>query len=460
MDKNEITITVGSSEGGTTIIADSSVETVANEGETIAKYGVGRRCRGKVVNFKPYGFFVETENGGFGLVHGRNIKGWDWSQRFDRVFRHGSEVELTVIDIEEETNRMSFACEMPEELVAVANDAPEQEERGEAPAQVSRAEIARKWADENPEKSQAAYEWLRRELDEGPMFGPLTNVLCDRFDVPVPASRWILLFPDFICYSGRGDNPSDLPAVALSDRAGDVGYWKRIKVKSAEFSEVRQRDEDDTHRYGVFAKRLLEKGAFPGSRWIADLMSMARGLIRGRGVYGVTDTVERLAIPLLGQLGWDVSAENAALVRGGEGTFSIRLYGGTASSGEVSVAVVCAPAGTAFDSLRGVEDASAIARRDVVEQVLGLYNQLGGHAPASTRVIWTNGTEWVVFTSDLLAECIGVLAEHRGVAVMDELRDSPANCRRLRRVVFPIEGGLMGWLAAFIDLHDLIGKMK
>ena len=67
MDKNEITITVGSSEGGTTIIADSSVETVANEGETIAKYGVGRRCRGKVVNFKPYGFFVETEDGGSAL---------------------------------------------------------------------------------------------------------------------------------------------------------------------------------------------------------------------------------------------------------------------------------------------------------------------------------------------------------------------------------------------------------
>ena len=31
---------------------------IANDSGRIAKYGVGRKCHGKVVNFKPYGFFV------------------------------------------------------------------------------------------------------------------------------------------------------------------------------------------------------------------------------------------------------------------------------------------------------------------------------------------------------------------------------------------------------------------
>ena len=115
-------------EKGITIMMGSP-DQVGIGGERVAKYGVGRKCRGKVVNFKPYGFFVETEDGGFGLVHGRNIAGWDWSKRFDRVFRHGSEVDLTVIDIEEETNRMSFSCDMP----AQAEEQKEPEPAAPAP---------------------------------------------------------------------------------------------------------------------------------------------------------------------------------------------------------------------------------------------------------------------------------------------------------------------------------------
>lgn len=185
----------------------------------VAKYGVGRKCRGRVVNFKPYGFFVETDDGGFGLVHGRNIKGWQWGLRFDKVFRHGSEIEVEVLDIEEGTNRMSFGCGMPEGYAdRVESDVrPAQDET--LPPPPSRREIAEKWRDENADKSAAAYAWLKAELADGPLYGPLTNVLCDRFEVPVPVSQWILLFSDFTCYSGKGDNPSDLPAVALSARA-------------------------------------------------------------------------------------------------------------------------------------------------------------------------------------------------------------------------------------------------
>ena len=92
-------------DSGITIMMGSPAE-VGLGGAGIAKRGVGRKCRGRVVNFKPYGFFVETEDGGFGLVHGRNVKGWQWGLRFDRVFRRGTEVELEVLDVEEGTDRM------------------------------------------------------------------------------------------------------------------------------------------------------------------------------------------------------------------------------------------------------------------------------------------------------------------------------------------------------------------
>ena len=401
-------------------------------GDRVAKYGIGRKCRGRVVNFKPYGFFVETDDGGFGLVHGRNIKGWQWGLRFDNVFRHGSEIEVEVLDIEEGTNRMSFGCEMPEERVEDAVDLP---------PSPSRHEVAEKWRDENAEKSKAAYEWLKAELADGPLYGPLTNVLCDRFEVPVPVSQWILLFPDFTCYSGKGDNPSDLPAVALSARAGEVAYWDRIKVRTEDLMEFRDRGEDDTEKFAALMRRLDAKAAFPGAKWMREYAATAKGLSQGKGVYGRADTVERLVIPMLGELGWDVSSSNAALVRGDDSTFDIRIYGGAASSGKVSLAVRCAPAGAAFPD-----------QPDAVEQVLGLYNRLGGTDPASAKIIWTNGVEWVVFTREILSQCIGILAEHRGARLTETMDGN-----LFKRVVIPTDASPFAWLAAFADLHDLIG---
>ena len=409
-------------------------------GAGIAKRGVGRKCRGRVVNFKPYGFFVETEDGGFGLVHGRNVKGWQWGLRFDRVFRRGTEVELEVLDVEEGTDRMSFGCEMPSgyanEVEAEAAPAPS----GATPP-LSRREIAEKWREENAEKSAAAYDWLKAELEDGPIYGPLTNVLGDRFGVPVPVSQWILLFPEFACYSGRGDNPSDLPAVAASARAGEVAYWDRIKVRTEDLLEFRGRGGDDTAKLAALMRRLDAKGPFPGSKWMGGYMEMAKGLAHGRGVYGRADTVERLVIPMLGELGWDVSSANAALVRGDETTFDVRVYGGSAASGKVSLAVRCAPAGTAFADQPGA-----------IEQVLGLYNRLGGTDPESVRVVWTNGLEWVVFARELLRQCIGVLAEHRGAALLQAMDE-----KDFARVVLSPDAKPSEWLASFADLHDLLG---
>ena len=427
-------------EKGITIMMGSP-DQVGVGGERVAKYGVGRKCRGKVVNFKPYGFFVETEDGGFGLVHGRNIRGWKWGLRFDKVFRHGSEIDVEVVDIEEGTNRMSFACEMPTGYADEVEPGIDSPKDDDLPPPPSRREVAEKWRAENAEKSKAAYEWLVAELTDGPLYGPLTNVLCDRFEVPVPVSQWILLFPGFTCYSGKGDNPSDLPAVALSARAGEVAYWDRIKVRNDDLLENRNRGEDDTAKFAALMKRLDAKGVFPSAKWMRGYAETAKGLVRGKGVYGRTDTVERLVIPMLGELGWDVSSANAAFVRGDDSTFDVRIFGGAASSGKVALAVKCAPAGTSFASAPSA-----------VEDVLGLYNRLGGNDPAGTKVVWTDGNEWLVFTRALLLECIGVLAEHRGAdiaAAMDE--------KHFTRISFPADATPFTWLSAFADLHDAVG---
>lgn len=404
---------------------------------------IGRKFVGKVVSYKPYGFFVETADGHFGLVHGKNVAGWKWGQRFDRFFKFGSEVEVEVVDVEAETDRMSFACVLPSAPTAAPADEPV-----DSPKSIpeTRQEIAERWVRENPSASQTACGWLKDELEGGPLYGPLTNVLNERFGVPIPVSYWIRRFPEFVCYSGQGDNPSDLPAVALAAKAGDVAYWNRIKRTAGDLSDAAvTRDEDVAAARRSALVLRLESKVFPGSAWIADYMKMSRGLMCGKDVYGAADVAERLAIPLLGQLGWDVSRENAALVRGGGDSFDVRLFGGAAQSGKVSVAVKCASAGVSFASVPGA-----------VEQVLGLYNRLGGENP-DARVIWTNGVEWVVFGREILALCIGILADHRGDELVAEMAN-PEGRSALRRVELPTEATAFGWLEAFADLADLIGR--
>ena len=434
---------------GITIMMGTPEENGLKSGNSIPKYGVGKKCRGKVVNFKPYGFFVETDDGGFGLVHGRNIAGWDWSKRFDRVFRHGSEVDLTVIDIEAETNRMSFSCEMP------ATDDPEPATEPAEPMPAFK-EIAEEWADKEPEKSAEAFAWLKTELEDGPLYGPLTTVLCDRFGVPVPASRWIRRFTEFTCYSGKGDNPSDLPAVALSSKAGDVAYWSRIKTRTEELVEMRNRPEDPSVKRAALAERLLSLSAFPGSAWISDYQATCRALARGNGVYGSADTAERLALPMLAELGWDVSKDNAAFVRGGaDAGFSAVLYGGPFGSGKISLALLCAAAGTSFDSQRGQSGApAALSDRNAIERLLGLYNQIGGSEDAAAKVVWTDGREWIVLSAELLAQRIGVLADRRGGAIMDE--SAAGEGGHLSRVTLPTDVSPLEWLSSFVDLQTAL----
>jgi small subunit ribosomal protein S1 len=79
------------------------------------KYPVGSRLRGKVVNLVPYGAFVEIEKGVEGLVHVSEIS---WTKRVARaadVLSMGDEVDVVVLNINKEEQKIALGIRQTEE---------------------------------------------------------------------------------------------------------------------------------------------------------------------------------------------------------------------------------------------------------------------------------------------------------------------------------------------------------
>ena len=80
-----------------------------NPWETIdAKYTVGQKVKGKVVNLVPYGAFVELEPGVEGLVHVTELS---WTKRIAQpadVLKQDQEVEAVVLGINREEQKISL----------------------------------------------------------------------------------------------------------------------------------------------------------------------------------------------------------------------------------------------------------------------------------------------------------------------------------------------------------------
>jgi small subunit ribosomal protein S1 len=80
-----------------------------------AKYPVGSRLRGRVVNLVPYGAFVEIEPGVEGLVHVSEIS---WTKRIARasdVLTAGQEVGVVVLNINKEEQKIALGIRQTEE---------------------------------------------------------------------------------------------------------------------------------------------------------------------------------------------------------------------------------------------------------------------------------------------------------------------------------------------------------
>ncbi|HMO65015.1 MAG TPA: 30S ribosomal protein S1 [Verrucomicrobiota bacterium] len=73
-----------------------------------AKYTVGQKVKGKVVNLVPYGAFVEIEPGVEGLVHVTELS---WTKRIAKpsdVLKQGQEIEAAVLGINRDEQKISL----------------------------------------------------------------------------------------------------------------------------------------------------------------------------------------------------------------------------------------------------------------------------------------------------------------------------------------------------------------
>lgn len=91
-------------------------QTQDNPWEDIAaRYPIGSRVRGKVVNLAPYGAFVELEQGIEGLVH---VSEMSWTKRIQRasdVLTLGEEVDAVVLSISTDDKKISLGIRQTEE---------------------------------------------------------------------------------------------------------------------------------------------------------------------------------------------------------------------------------------------------------------------------------------------------------------------------------------------------------
>lgn len=79
-----------------------------------AKFPIGSRVSGKVVNLMPYGAFIELEEGVEGLVH---VSEMSWTKRITRAadaMELGDEVEAVVLQIDQEQKKISLGIRQTE----------------------------------------------------------------------------------------------------------------------------------------------------------------------------------------------------------------------------------------------------------------------------------------------------------------------------------------------------------
>jgi len=80
-----------------------------------ARYPIGGRVHGKVVNLAPYGAFVELEQGIEGLVH---VSEMSWTKRIQRaadVLNVGDEVEAVILSVSTEDKKISLGMRQIED---------------------------------------------------------------------------------------------------------------------------------------------------------------------------------------------------------------------------------------------------------------------------------------------------------------------------------------------------------
>ena len=150
--------------------------------KVVSEFKVGDKLTktvGKVSDI--YGVFFELLPGFDALAHVSNIRGLG-GRRPSSLFETGQELPVQIIEMDERRMRVQLTVDASGMEEVAAPERP-----GREPAY----KAVELWSMNNPEKAQAAEDWLREQTKDAPMHGSRLGELVNLFGVPRPVSAWL-----------------------------------------------------------------------------------------------------------------------------------------------------------------------------------------------------------------------------------------------------------------------------
>ena len=157
--------------------------------KVVSEFKVGDKLTktvGKVSDI--YGVFFELLPGFDALAHISNIRGLG-GRRPSSVFETGQELPVQIIEIDERRKRVQLTVDASE------LDGVEPVVR---PIREPAYKVVELWSMNNPEKAQAAEDWLREQTKDAPMHGSRLGELVKRFadEARIERTRLVRRDPD------------------------------------------------------------------------------------------------------------------------------------------------------------------------------------------------------------------------------------------------------------------------
>ncbi|MBO7683280.1 MAG: S1 RNA-binding domain-containing protein [Kiritimatiellae bacterium] len=197
------------------------------------------RTVGKVSDI--YGVFFELLPGFDALAHISNIRGLG-GRRPSSLFETGQELPVQIIELDERRQRVQLTVDASGlEEVAI----PGRSVRDPAYRAIEL------WSMNNPEKAQAAEDWLRTQTKDAPMHGSRLGEVVKLFGVPRPVSAWLKWLGGYESLPPMNKFIPSHPLVVQHSRMDDQAYWdaftpKTVKPADGGTSDGPSREDERT----------------------------------------------------------------------------------------------------------------------------------------------------------------------------------------------------------------------
>ena len=169
-----------------------------------------------------YGVFFELLPGFDALAHISNIRGLR-GRRPSAVFETGQSLPVEIIEIDESRRRVQLTVDASGMAEVPASERPPRE---------SAYRAVELWSLNNPDKAQAAEDWLREQTKDAPMHGSRLGNLVKLFGVPRPVSAWLRWLGGYESLPPMNKYIPSHPLVAQVARMDDPAYWAAFTPKT------------------------------------------------------------------------------------------------------------------------------------------------------------------------------------------------------------------------------------